>query len=92
MFSLTVKECSDKECGDVVEPTGTTNMTYIYVAVSVAGVLIMIVVVIFVLSRKKTAHGVTWFPEGFFMSSSGPKSTGPPRTAKRRVPDGEEMM
>lgn len=81
-----------KECdGVTVPPIDPSNMVYTYVAVSIAALLIMIVVVIFVLSRRKTAHGTTWFPEGFFMSNSGPKSTGPPRTAKRRVPDGEEM-
>lgn len=84
------------ECGidcnpPTTDPPGEPNMTYTYVAVSVAAVLIMVVVVIFGLSRRKTAQGITWFPEGFILSNSGPKSTGPPRTAKRRVPDGEEM-
>jgi Notch-like protein len=73
------------------DPDGTTptSLSTTYIIVAVAGILLLVIVVILVLSRKRVARGITWFPEGFFSSSNASKSPGP-RSSKRRVPDGEE--
>lgn len=67
----------------------TTSYQTMYIVVACGGILVLAILVIVVLSRKKVARGITWFPEGFFSSNNSSKAPGP-RSSKRRVPDGEE--
>lgn len=65
--------------------SGSTNAKYVFIGVIL--VLVMgLFAWVFVATKKKRAHGVTWFPDGFF----GGHSTGH-RGSRRRGPDGQEM-
>ena len=61
---------------------GATNVNY--VLVGFFGLLLMVLVTVLVVNRKR-AHGITWFPEGFFTANTNV------RRPSRRRPDGQEM-
>lgn len=63
----------------------SSNMVYIVIA-CFAIVMCMVILGVLVTSRKK-ARAITWFPEGFFRTNSGQRR----RQSKRRGPDGQEM-
>uniref|UniRef100_A0A182NDN9 Notch n=1 Tax=Anopheles dirus TaxID=7168 RepID=A0A182NDN9_9DIPT len=61
---------------------GATNVNY--VLVGFFGLLALAFFIVLVVNRKR-AHGITWFPEGFFTANTNV------RRPSRRRPDGQEM-
>lgn len=60
-----------------------------YVCIGVVSVLVAgLIVGVLVTAKRKSAVGVTWFPEGFLRTNSG---SGQRRRSRRRGPDGQEM-
>lgn len=67
-----------------IEETPPTNTKYVLFGVAL-GVIIFLSFGVVTVKRKR-AHGITWFPEGFFSASAGSR-----RHVGRRGPDGQEM-
>lgn len=71
-----------------VSESGDENMTNVkYVSLGVILVLLICGLIgVLVTAQRKRAAGITWFPEGFLRTNSGPR-----RRSRRRGPDGQEM-
>lgn len=64
---------------------------YVIVTVCLFIVIVSLLVGVLVTVARKRARGTTWFPEGFFTSSSSAGVGAGAKPKSRRVPDGQEM-
>lgn len=71
---------------DPTPSEGETNAKYVVLGAVLVSLTCFLLGVLITAQRKR-AHGITWFPEGFFTAST----TGPRRHSRRRGPDGQEM-
>ncbi|GIY72361.1 neurogenic locus Notch protein [Caerostris extrusa] len=64
----------------------TTSSNLLYIVVTIVAVAFSGIIFGVLITSRKKARGVTWFPEGFFRTSSSQR-----RSSHRRGPDGQEM-
>lgn len=63
-----------------------TNSNMIYLAVGLVAFAMLGLLFGVLVSTRKRARGITWFPEGFLRTSSSQR-----RRSRRKGPDGQEM-
>ncbi|KFM62753.1 Neurogenic locus notch-like protein 2, partial [Stegodyphus mimosarum] len=85
-FAFQIQEISGE---DKEKPAGVQMYYYPDLMYIVIGVIIFIIMGLLfgvLFTTRKRARGITWFPEGFFRTSSSQR-----RRSRRRGPDGQEM-
>lgn len=73
------------EPDDPYGPAGGESNKYVILG-AIAVIMICCLLGVLITTKRKRANGITWFPEGFFSTSTGPR-----RQSRRRGPDGQEM-
>lgn len=66
-------------------PEAPTSGKFVFIGIIMV-TLVGLLLGVLVTAQRKRAHGITWFPEGFLRTNSGPR-----RRSRRRGPDGQEM-
>lgn len=88
---VAIHQIGTKSGGNPLDPDSSSSAMDLLVPIIVVctGIIVITLIIIMVLNRsRKRAHGITWFPDGFF--STVAEGATPARN--RKGPDGEEMQ